>query len=36
MAERVGAEIDFERDASGKVIGLTLKQRGQVFRGERH
>jgi serine-type D-Ala-D-Ala carboxypeptidase/endopeptidase len=36
VAERVGAEIDFERDANGKVIALTLKQRGQVFRGERH
>jgi serine-type D-Ala-D-Ala carboxypeptidase/endopeptidase len=36
VAERVGAEIDFERDANGKVIALTLKQRGQVLRGERH
>ena len=36
VAESVGAEIDFERDASGKVIALTLKQRGQVLRGERH
>jgi hypothetical protein len=35
-AERVGAEIDFERDANGKVIALTLKQGGQVLRGERH
>ena len=36
VAERVGAEIDFERDATGKVIALTLKQGGQVLRGERH
>jgi len=36
VAESVGAEIDFERDASDKVISLTLKQRGQVLRGERH
>jgi len=36
VAESVGAEIDFERDAGGKVIALTLKQRGQVLRGERH
>jgi D-alanyl-D-alanine-carboxypeptidase/D-alanyl-D-alanine-endopeptidase len=36
VAESVGAEIDFERDTTGKVIGLTLKQRGQVLRGERH
>jgi serine-type D-Ala-D-Ala carboxypeptidase/endopeptidase len=36
VAERVGAEIDFERDANGKVIALTLKQGGQVLRGERH
>jgi D-alanyl-D-alanine-carboxypeptidase/D-alanyl-D-alanine-endopeptidase len=36
VAESVGAEIDFERDSSGKVVGLTLKQRGQVLRGERH
>ena len=36
VAESVGAEIDFERDASGKVIALTLKQRGQILRGERH
>jgi hypothetical protein len=36
VAESVGAEIDFERDASDKVIALTLKQRGQVLRGERH
>jgi D-alanyl-D-alanine-carboxypeptidase/D-alanyl-D-alanine-endopeptidase len=36
VAESVGAEIDFERDASDKVISLTLKQRGQILRGERH
>lgn len=36
VAERVGAEIDFERDANGKVNGLTLKQGGQVLHGERH
>lgn len=36
VAESVGAEIHFERDASGKVIALTLKQRGQALRGERH
>jgi serine-type D-Ala-D-Ala carboxypeptidase/endopeptidase len=36
VAERVGAEIDFERAAGGKVIALTLKQGGQVLRGERH
>jgi hypothetical protein len=35
VAERVGAQIDFERDANGKVIALTLKQGGQVLRGER-
>jgi serine-type D-Ala-D-Ala carboxypeptidase/endopeptidase len=35
VAESVGAEIGFERDPNGKVIALTLKQRGQVLRGER-
>jgi hypothetical protein len=35
VAESVGAEIDFERDANGKIIALTLKQRGQVLRGAR-
>jgi serine-type D-Ala-D-Ala carboxypeptidase/endopeptidase len=35
VASRVGAEIDFERDADGKVIALTLKQGGQVLHGER-
>ena len=36
VAESVDAEIDFERDAGGRVTALTLKQRGQVSRGERH
>jgi serine-type D-Ala-D-Ala carboxypeptidase/endopeptidase len=36
VAESVGAEIVFERNANGTVIALTLKQRGQVLRGERH
>jgi serine-type D-Ala-D-Ala carboxypeptidase/endopeptidase len=36
VADSVGAEITFERDAKGKVIALTLKQAGQVLRGERH
>jgi serine-type D-Ala-D-Ala carboxypeptidase/endopeptidase len=36
VADIVGAEIDFARDGSDKVISLTLKQRGQVLRGERH
>ena len=36
VAERVGAEIDFERDANAKVIALTLKQGGRILRGERH
>ncbi|WP_426528741.1 serine hydrolase [Bradyrhizobium sp. McL0615] len=35
IAESVSAEIDFERDAGGKVVSLTLKQRGQTLRGER-
>ena len=35
VAESVGAEITFERDPSGKVIALVLKQRGQILRGER-
>jgi CubicO group peptidase (beta-lactamase class C family) len=35
VAESVGAEIDFERDAAGTVIALSLKQRGQVLRGGR-
>lgn len=36
VAESVGAQIDFARDTNGKVIALTLRQRGQVLRGERH
>ena len=36
VADPLRAEIDFERDTNGKVGGLTLKQRGQVLRGERH
>ena len=36
VAESVGAEIAFERDANGKVTALTLRQRGQALRGERH
>jgi D-alanyl-D-alanine-carboxypeptidase/D-alanyl-D-alanine-endopeptidase len=36
VAESVGAEIDFWLDADGKVSALTLKQGGQVLRGERH
>lgn len=35
VAETVGLEIGFERDANGKVIALTHKQGGQVLRGER-
>ncbi|WP_342729686.1 serine hydrolase [Bradyrhizobium sp. B117] len=35
VAESVAAEIDFERDANDKVVALTLKQRGQVLKGER-
>jgi hypothetical protein len=35
VAESVSAEIDFERDADGKVTALTLKQRGQVLHGDR-
>lgn len=36
VAESVSAEIDFARDAGDKIVSLTLKQRGQVLRGERH
>ncbi|SDR21654.1 serine hydrolase [Pseudoxanthomonas sp. CF125] len=35
VADIVAAEIQFERDASGKVIALTLLQGGQKLRGER-
>jgi CubicO group peptidase (beta-lactamase class C family) len=33
VADSVGAEINFERDAGGKVAALVLKQGGQVLRG---
>lgn len=33
VSEAVGVEITFERDASGAVIALTLKQNGQSLRG---
>jgi len=36
VADSVGAEIDFVRDAGDKVIALTLMQRGAVLKGERH
>ena len=36
VADSVGAEIDFARDGGDKVIALTLKQRGQLLKGERH
>jgi serine-type D-Ala-D-Ala carboxypeptidase/endopeptidase len=36
VAEPVSAEIDFERDADGKVTALTLKQGGQVLHGQKH
>jgi hypothetical protein len=35
VAEQVGAEIDFARDAGGKIVALTLRQNGQVLKGER-
>ncbi len=35
VADSVGAEIVFERDASGKVIALVLHQAGQKLRGVR-
>ena len=31
----VGAQLQFQRDASGKVVGITLKQRGAVLEGVR-
>ena len=31
----VGAQLQFRRDASGKVVGMTLKQRGAVLEGVR-
>ena len=36
VTEPIGAEVAFERDAGGKVIALTVNQRGQVLRGERY
>jgi len=36
VTELIGAELAFERDADGKVIALTISDRGQVLRGERH
>jgi CubicO group peptidase (beta-lactamase class C family) len=36
VTEPIGAEVSFERDTCGKVIGVTLNTRGQVLRGERH
>ena len=36
VTEPIGDEVAFERDAGGRVIALTLNQRGQVLRGERH
>jgi serine-type D-Ala-D-Ala carboxypeptidase/endopeptidase len=36
VTEPIGAEVAFERDAGGKVTALTVNQRGQVLRGERH
>lgn len=35
VMDAVGADILFERDASGKVVALTLKQAGQQLRGEK-
>ena len=35
VSEAVGAEITFERNASGAVVALTLKQGGQTLRGVR-
>jgi CubicO group peptidase (beta-lactamase class C family) len=35
VSEVVGAEIDFARGADDKVVSLTLKQRGQILKGER-
>jgi serine-type D-Ala-D-Ala carboxypeptidase/endopeptidase len=36
VTEPLGAEIAFERDASGNVIALTLTTRGQPMRGTRY
>lgn len=35
LAESVGAQISFERDAAGAVIALVLRQGGQTLRGAR-
>jgi D-alanyl-D-alanine-carboxypeptidase/D-alanyl-D-alanine-endopeptidase len=35
VAESVGAEIDFSRDAGSKIVALTLRQRGQILKGSR-
>jgi serine-type D-Ala-D-Ala carboxypeptidase/endopeptidase len=35
VAEGVGAEIGFERDPGGRVAALTLRQSGQILRGQR-
>jgi len=35
VAEPLGVEITFEHDGAGKVVGLTLKQGGQVLKGAR-
>jgi serine-type D-Ala-D-Ala carboxypeptidase/endopeptidase len=35
VADAVGAELRFERDASGGVVAVTLVQHGQRLRGER-
>jgi CubicO group peptidase (beta-lactamase class C family) len=36
VIEPLGGEIAFERNADGRVIALTLNQRGQTLRGECH
>ena len=36
VIEPIGAEVAFERDTCGKVVGVMLNTRGQVLRGERH
>jgi hypothetical protein len=35
VADSVAAEIDFARDAGDRVVSVTLRQRGQVLKGER-
>jgi hypothetical protein len=35
VAEQVGAEFDFARDAGDKIAALTLRQHGQILKGER-